>query len=186
MINSDNLYDDIKVLFVCSGYLTEDEHCGYDELIFAVRKEYLLKWLNAVSDHEVDVDEMERWLREEYTSDDSHLIFTDAQREKEIVFAHPVWNTNRMKFYEVSESLQCDGEYEEKVFCRTMDYEKAKEVYEKEKESVLADEDFFMRDSKPEIENYPDAGEMSVSYDDEEGNYYILRLTGVEVEREGR
>lgn len=38
MINHDNLYDDLKVLFLSSGYLTEDEGCGYDELIFAVRK----------------------------------------------------------------------------------------------------------------------------------------------------
>lgn len=186
MIDCKNINEDMKVLFINSGYLTQDDSCGYDELIFAVRKKYLLKWLNAVSDHKVDEDEMERWLSEEYTSDDSHALYVDAKREKEIVFSAPVWNTNRMKYYEVSEFLRSDGEYEDKVFCRTMDYESAKEVYEKEKNAVIEDENFFLRGFEPEISSYPEGGEMSLHYEDEDGNYYTLQLTGVEVEKEGR
>lgn len=186
MLDCYNINEDMKVLFLGSGYLTEDETCGYDELIFAVRKKYLLEWLNAISDHEVDEDEMERWLSEEYTSDNSYDLYIDAQNEKEIVFAAPVWNTNRMKYYEVSESLRCDGEYEEKVYCRTMDYKTAQKVYEKEKGVVMSDENFFLRNQSPEIGYDPGAGEMSLFYEDEDGNYYTLRLTSVEVEREGR
>ena len=92
MLNQDNLHDDLKVLFVCSGYFTEEEECGYDELIFAVRKEYLLSWLNGVAYHEIDEDYMERWLREEYTSDDSYSLYQQAKHDEEIVFARPMWN----------------------------------------------------------------------------------------------
>lgn len=186
MLNSYSINEDMKVLFLCSGYLTEDGACGYDELIFAVRKKYLLEWLNAISDHEVNDDEMERWLSEEYTSDEAYDLYRDARTEREIVFAAPVWNTNRMKFYEVSESLRCDGEYEEKVYCRTMDFETAKVVYEKEKASVMAGDDFFLKGCKPKVESCPEAGEMSLEYEDEEGNYYTLKLMGIEVEKEGR
>lgn len=185
MLDCDNIHDDLKVLFICNGYLTEDETCGYDELIFAVRKEYLLKWLNTIADHEITEDAMNNWLREEYTSDDSYALYQDAQREKEIVFAQPVWSS-RIKFYEVSESLRNNGEYEDSIFCRTVDYETAKAVYKKEKRAVLADKDFFLRDCKPEMRSFPEVGEMRLEYEDDEGNYYTLRLTGIEVEKEGR
>lgn len=92
MINDDNLYDDLKVLFLDSSFVTDEDECGYDEIIFAVRKEYLFKWLKSVADHEIDEGFMENWLRNEYTSDDSYLIYEQALHDKEIVFARPMWN----------------------------------------------------------------------------------------------
>ena len=76
MINHDNLYDDLKVLFLSSGYLTEDEGCGYDELIFAVRKDYLFEYLKG--DEIKTLEDMERWLREEYTSDDTYGLYQQS------------------------------------------------------------------------------------------------------------
>ena len=108
MINVDNLYEDLKVLLVASGYFTEDDSCGYDEIIFAVRKSYLLQWLNDIADHEVSEDEMQRWLEEEYTSDNSYDLYLDAKMKDEIVFESPVWTTNRMVYYHVSEYFKCD------------------------------------------------------------------------------
>ena len=187
MINVDNLYEDLKVLLVASGYFTEDDSCGYDEIIFAVRKSYLLQWLNDIADHEVSEDEMQRWLEEEYTSDNSYDLYLDAKMKDEIVFESPVWNTNRMIYYRVSEYLKCDGEYEEKVFIRTLDYDTAKKIYEEEKNKVMSDEDFFLKDCKPNIECWAEGGFMRISYErEDEPDEYLLELTQVEVEREGR
>lgn len=186
MLDHDTLYDDLKVLFINSGYITSDEGCGYDEYIFAVRKDYLFKWLKGIADHEIDEQFMESWLREEYTSDDSYALYQQAQYDKEIVFEKPIWNTRRAVHYEVGEGLRNDGDEEERVFIRTRDYETAKQAFEVERDKLLADKSFFLKDEQPDVEQSFDSGYASIRYDDEDGNYYELYLHQVEVEEEGR
>lgn len=186
MLDHDTLYDDLKVLFINSGYMTSDEGCGYDEYIFAVRKEYLLTWLKGIADHEIDERFMESWLREEYTSDDSYLLYQQAKQDKEIVFEKPIWNTRRAVHYEVCEALRNDGEEEERVFIRTRDYDTAKQAFEVERKKLLSDKSFFLKGEQPDVEQNFDNGYASIRYNDEDGNYYELYLHQVEVEEEGR
>ena len=186
MLNHDTLYDDLKVLFISSGYMTGDESCGYDEYIFAVRKEYLFKWLNGVADHEIDEQFMESWLREEYTSDDSYSLYQQAKHDKEIVFEKPIWNTRRAVYYEVGERLRCGLDDEEKVYIRTFDYDTAKQAFEVERDELFRDKDFFLKDEEPDAEQNFDNGYARIRYESDNGDFYELYLRQVEVEEEGR
>lgn len=184
MINHDNLYDDLKILFLSCGYLTEDESCGYDELMFAVRKDYLFD--NIKGEEIKNFDDMERWLREEYTSDDTNWLYQKAKFEKEIVFEKPIWDTRRAVFYEVGEGLRSSGEIEEMVYIRTFDYDTAKRAFEAERDKLLADEDFFLKDEEPNEEQCFDFGYALIRYENEDGDFYELYLHQVEVEVEAR
>ncbi len=184
MINHDNLYDDLKVLFLSSGYLTEDEGCGYDELIFAVRKDYLFEYLKG--DEIKTLEDMERWLREEYTSDDTYGLYQQAKQDGEIVFEKRMWNTRRAIFYEVGEGLRNDGDVEEKVYIRTFDFDTAKQAFEAERDRLFADEDFFLKDEEPDAEQNFNCGYASIRYENDDGDYYELYLHQVEVETEER
>lgn len=184
MINHENLYDDLKVLFLSSGYLTRDESCGYDELIFAVRRDYLFAYLK--NDEIRTLEDMEKWLREEYTSDDTYGLYQQAKQEGEIVFEKRVWNNRRAVFYEVGEGLRDGLEEEEKIYIRTFDYETAKMAYEKELAELLADKSFFLKDEEPDVEQNFDYGYARIRYTNDDGDYYELYLHQVEVEEEGR
>lgn len=184
MINHDNLYDDLKVLFLSSGYLTEVESCGYDELMFAVRKDYLFAYLK--SDEIKTFEDMERWLREEYTSDDTYGIYQQAKQEGEIVFEKPIWNTRRAVFYEVGDGLRSGLEDEENIYIRTFDYGTAKQAFEAERDRLFADTDFFLKDEEPHEEYGFDYGYARVRYENDDGDYYELYLRQVEVETEAR
>lgn len=184
MINRDNLYDDLKVLFLSSGYFTQDESCGYDELMFAVRKEYLFEYLK--DDEIKTIEDMERWLREEYTSDDTNMLYQQAKLEKEIVFEKPVWNHLRAVFYEIAEALRYDGDVEEKVYIRTFDYDTAKQAFEVERDKLLADENFFLKGEEPVAEQSFDYGYANIRYENDDGDYYELYLRQIEVEEDGR
>lgn len=186
MLSSENINDDLKVLFLNSGYLTEDETCGYDELLFAVRKEYLLNWLKGVADHEIDEEFMENWLRNEYTSDDAYPLYQQARHDKEIVVEKRVWNARRALFYEVAESLRSNGDYEDKIYIRTFSYDTAKRVFEVEREKLLADEDFFLKDEERHEEIMLEFGSAKIEYENEDGDFYCLYMIQVEVEEEER
>jgi|InofroStandDraft_1065614.scaffolds.fasta_scaffold03884_26 hypothetical protein len=184
MINHENLYDDLKVLFLSSGYLTEDESCGYDELMFAVRKDYLFAYLK--SDEIKTLEDMEKWLREEYTSDDTYGLYQQAKQEGEIVFEKRVWNNRRAVFYEVGEGLRDGLEEEEKIYIRTFDYDTAKQAFEVERDRLLEDDSFFLKDEEPDAEQSFDFGYAKIRYENDDGDFYELYLRQVEVEEEGR
>lgn len=184
MINHDNINDDLKVLFLSSSYLTQDKSCGYDELMFAVRKKYLFEYLE--DDGIKTLEDMERWLREDYTSNDTNMLYQQAKLENEIVFEKPIWNHLNAIFYEVAEALRCDGNVEEKVYIRTFDYYTAKQAFEIERDKLIADENFFLKDEEPDAEQNFDFGYASIRYENDDGDYYELYLRHIEVEENGR
>lgn len=183
MLTRESQYDDLKVLFISNGFMTEDEDCGYDDYLFAVRKQWLLE--NLKEDGIETEEDLERWLREEYIDDQSYILYQKALSEKEIVFEGPIY-CHHLKFYEVKEWVHNEGEETEKVFCRTMHYETAKRVYQKQYDALMKDiasGDFFMTGYEKEEECDPSNAVMSVEFHAEmEPLDYVLSLGGVEVE----
>lgn len=183
MLTRESQYDDLKVLFISNGFMTEDEDCGYDDYLFAVRKQWLLE--NLKEDGIETEEDLERWLREEYTSDESYFLYQKALIEREIVFERPVY-CHHLKFYEVKERVHNEEENEERVFCRTMDYETAKRVYQEQYDKLMKDiaaGDFFMDGYEKEEECDPSNAIMSIEFHaGTEPLDYVLSLGGVEVE----
>lgn len=73
-------HNELLGLVVCAENFYDDyEKQEFDEIVFAVEKEWLINYLNAKSVRvEWDGDRVKAWLREEYTSDDSYEIFYAA------------------------------------------------------------------------------------------------------------
>lgn len=177
-----DIYEDLKILIIDSSSITDAEYCGYEEYQFAVRKEYLLKWLNSVADHEITEDAMNDWLRNEYVNDDSFLLYKQAQAEDEIVFEGPVWG-KFLQYYEVTETVITKSETTERVVVKTMNFDRARDIYEYKREKNFAG----CRDSVCETESGAAALNSSgtlfqyrVSNRDE--GVYILKLKVIEVE----
>lgn len=74
-------HPDLKALSVCSGDMGEDEDVDFDELVFAVPK----KWLFDIVAKELEIEDVQDWLENEYTSDESHIIFQWAMEQNQIV-----------------------------------------------------------------------------------------------------
>ena len=80
-------HNELLGLVVCGESFYDDFYKQeFDELIFAVEKEWLINYLNEQSGRiEWDGDRVKEWLREEYTSDDSYPIFWKAMEDSAIV-----------------------------------------------------------------------------------------------------
>lgn len=162
MIDPKTQYEDLKVLFIGAGFVTEHEdECDYDEYIFAVSKEWLRNQVMAMSDNpaeRITDDELQDWLQYDYSGDEAYLLYVDADAEGEIVFEGPVYNRGRhgaayRTLYTVKEQQFYDGDYEDQIFLQTTDLQEAMERYEKEKAAVdvnIAEDNFIIADGKRE------------------------------------
>lgn len=75
-------HEDLKAL--CISPYADDETCydsDYEELTYVVPK----KWLEKVAKEEFEVEVLDMWLQEEYTSDESEVIFSRALSERQVV-----------------------------------------------------------------------------------------------------
>jgi hypothetical protein len=80
-------HNELIALIVCAeSFYGDDERKEFDELLFAVEKDWLINYLNTYRDWiKWDFEEVQRWVQNEYASDDSHEIFCDALLENAIV-----------------------------------------------------------------------------------------------------
>lgn len=75
-------YEDLKAL--CISPFAEDEEFyspDYRELIFVVPT----KWLREIVKEIFDVNDLESWLKNEYTTDESEMIFEEALEQRQVV-----------------------------------------------------------------------------------------------------
>ena len=80
MLTRETRYEDLKILYIDSWFITEDNAtCGYDDYVFAVRKKWLFDYMSEVADHEITEEWLENWLLAEYTSEDSFDVYRAAQ-----------------------------------------------------------------------------------------------------------
>lgn len=185
MLTIENQYEDLKILYMGSGYTTSDMNCGYDSYVFAVRKQYLLEWLKSITQDKADEDYMERWLREEYGSDDSYMFYVAAKEDDEIVFEGPVYpdgNVSRC-LYTVRDELRCDGEYEDQMYLQTTDVDEALKRFDEEVKKVnkrIADGEFFLKDVDGEERTRIADDLPALEFKDDEGNYYCLYVASSE------
>lgn len=186
MLTGASQYEDLKILYICSGYIAEDDAiCGYEEYIFAVRKKWLFDYMSAVADHEITEDWLENWLLAEYTSDDSYDIYNVAKAQGEIVFEGPAYQETPVRrcLYTVKDELRSDGDYEDEVYLQTTDKEEAlkrfDEEVEKIKKKVEAGE-FFLQDVDGEIRTRIADGMPILEFNDEDGDYYCLYVERTE------
>lgn len=73
-------HEDLKGLCVCP-YEDEDYNPDYQEMIYIVPT----KWLKNIVKEEFGIKNLDLWLQEEYTSDESEIIFERALNERQIV-----------------------------------------------------------------------------------------------------
>lgn len=182
-----DIYEDLKVLLINSSYVDDEEVCGYDEYRFAVRKEYLLGWLNRVADHEITEAAMEDWLRNEYTSDESYLLWQAAKSEGEIIFESPVWGS-KITIFAVREIINDGDEREEEQLIYTTNYEEAKEVFlqraDKTEQSVIARQFFIPASGRERLKNTSSKGSLWLVYCNEADQSYALTLDVIKVKNE--
>ena len=74
-------HPDMKALCVCSGDIGEDDEVDFDEIIFAVPTE----WRFGVVAREFEIKDVQYWLENEYTSDESYIIFQMAMEQNQIM-----------------------------------------------------------------------------------------------------
>lgn len=80
-------HEKLVSLSLCPDPYCEDFSYDYVEIVFTVPVEWLVNWL-ALYDNNRSYwreKEMFKWLREEYTSEESERIFNDAMEEQKIV-----------------------------------------------------------------------------------------------------
>lgn len=80
-------HNELLAMVVCAeSFYDDDEEREFNELIFAVEKDWLINYLNI---HRYwmkwDLEEVQGWLQNEYASDDSYEIFIDAVNENAVV-----------------------------------------------------------------------------------------------------
>lgn len=80
-------HNELFALVVCAdNFYDDNEKWEFDELIFAVEKEWLINYLN---EHKSwikwDGAEVQGWLQNEYSSDDSYAIFYEALSNSQVV-----------------------------------------------------------------------------------------------------
>ena len=99
MFTRESQYEDLKILYLESGFVTSDEaNCGYEDYIFAVRKKWLFDYMSMVADHEITEEWLDNWLLNEYTGDDSYQVYMAAELQGEIKHLFPV-SVQRAVFY---------------------------------------------------------------------------------------
>lgn len=75
-------YEDLKALCICP--FAEDEtfyHPDYHDLTFIVP----LSWLKDTAKEMFNVDDLDCWLQNAYTTDESELVFERALDERQVV-----------------------------------------------------------------------------------------------------
>lgn len=186
MLTRETRYEDLKILYIDSWFITEDNAtCGYDDYVFAVRKKWLFDYMSEVADHEITEEWLENWLLAEYTSEDSFDVYRAAQGSGEIVFEGPVYQNEpvRRYLYTVSDELRNDGDYEDEVYLQTTDKEEAlkrfDEEVEKIKKKVEAGE-FFLQDVDGEVRTRIEDWMPILEFNDEDGDYYCLYVERTE------
>ena len=174
MLTRETRYEDLKILYIDSWFITEDNAtCGYDDYVFAVRKKWLFDYMSEVADHEITEEWLENWLLAEYTSEDSFDVYRAAQGSGEIVFEGPVYQNEpvRRYLYTVRDELRNDGDYEDEVYLQTTDKEEAlkrfDEEVEKIKKKVEAGE-FFLQDVDGEVRTRIEDWMPILEFNDEE------------------
>lgn len=75
----------VEKLVVAPDPYCEDPDCDYDELVFYIPSDWLIKWLQENGYNISNQAEMKRWLSEEYTSEDSENIWNNAVNNNQIV-----------------------------------------------------------------------------------------------------
>ena len=73
-------HEDLKALCICP-FDEEEYKADYEELTYIVPS----NWLKQAVKELFDVDDVDIWLKEEYTSDESELVFERALNEKQVV-----------------------------------------------------------------------------------------------------
>lgn len=77
-------HNELLGLVVCAECFYDDyEKQEFDEIVFAVEKEWLINYLNQ-DRYEWDGERVKEWLRKTYTSDDSYEIFYAAMEDNAI------------------------------------------------------------------------------------------------------
>lgn len=186
MFTRESQYEDLKILYMESGFVTSDEdNCGYDDYIFAVRKKWLLDYMNIVADHEVTEEWLNNWLLNEYTGDDSYEVYMAAAAQGEIIFEGPIYPKGKVCrcLYTVKEYLRNDGEDEDKVYLQTTNKEEALKRFDKEVEKVkkeIARGEFFLQDVGGEIRTRISDGLPALEFNDDDGDYYDLHVERTE------
>ena len=73
-------HEDLKALCVCPFY-EEDYNGDYQEMTYVVPS----NWLKQTAKDLFGIEDIDIWLREEYTSDESELVFEKALNERQVV-----------------------------------------------------------------------------------------------------
>lgn len=75
-------HEDLKALCICPFALDEEFYNpDYDEILYVVPT----NWLKEVAKREFEIEDLDNWLRHEYTSDESEIIFEIALNERQVV-----------------------------------------------------------------------------------------------------
>ena len=73
-------HEDLKAL--CIYPFDEEDYSGdYQEMTYVVPS----NWLKQTAKELFDIDDVDIWLQEEYTSDESELVFERALNERQVV-----------------------------------------------------------------------------------------------------
>lgn len=63
----------------------DPETCGFEEVLFAVEKDWLVTYLNRTTNEYWTADKVKKWLKTEYTSEESSTIFKVAIQQKAVI-----------------------------------------------------------------------------------------------------
>ena len=63
----------------------DSETCGFEELLFAVEKDWLIAHLNRTTCAYWNADNVKKWLKTEHTSEDAAAIFKAAILQKAVI-----------------------------------------------------------------------------------------------------
>lgn len=63
----------------------DPETCGFEELLFAVEKDWLVTYLNRTTNEYWTADKVKKWLKTEYTSEESSAIFKAALLQRAVI-----------------------------------------------------------------------------------------------------
>ena len=83
-----HLHNELLALCCCRESLEERgdvEEYGFEEVIFAVEKDWLITHLNRTTNEYWTADKVKKWLKTEYTSDDSAVIFEEAISQRAVM-----------------------------------------------------------------------------------------------------
>lgn len=83
-----HLHNELLALSCSPEDLASDgdpETCGFNEVLFAVEKDWLITHLNRTTNEYWTADKVKKWLKTEYTSEESSAIFKVAIQQRAVV-----------------------------------------------------------------------------------------------------